>query len=47
MGNDGVHPSGGATGDFSAANLGKSGYALRTWVNFLAYRQVYFKVLHP
>ncbi len=42
---DGVHPTGGASQDYSEANLGKSGYALRNWLNFLAFREVYFKVL--
>lgn len=42
---DGVHPSGGATEDYSEENLQKSGYALRNWVNFQMYRQIYFKVL--
>ena len=43
--NDGVHPSGGASQDYSEANLKKSGYALRNWLSFLMYREVYFKVL--
>ncbi|MFI5380381.1 MAG: SGNH/GDSL hydrolase family protein [Tepidisphaerales bacterium] len=42
---DGVHPSGGATQDYSDANLRKSGYAVRNWVNFLMFREVYFRVL--
>ncbi|MBM4030626.1 MAG: hypothetical protein FJ291_02450 [Planctomycetes bacterium] len=42
---DGVHPSAGRFDDFSPANLKASGYALRTWLNFLAFRQVYFHVL--
>ncbi len=44
---DGVHPSGGKTQDYSPENLKTCGYALRNWVNFLALRQVYFRVLHP
>lgn len=44
---DGIHPSGGATQDYSEENLKKSGYALRNWLNFQMYRQVYFKVLAP
>jgi lysophospholipase L1-like esterase len=44
---DGVHPSGGDTHVFSKENLAKSGYALRNYVSFLGYREVYFKVLHP
>ncbi len=42
---DGVHPSGGKSNDYSEANLNVCGYALRNWVNFLVYRQVYFRVL--
>lgn len=44
---DGVHPSGGETNDYSEANLNTCGYALRNWVNFLVYRQLYFRVLAP
>jgi lysophospholipase L1-like esterase len=44
---DGVHPSGGGSQDMSKENLAKSGYALRNYVTFLVYREVYFKVLHP
>ncbi len=39
-------PSAGRIDDFRSANLKKSGQALRTWSNFLVYRQVYFYVLH-
>lgn len=42
---DGIHPTGGKVNDFSEENLRNSGYALRTWVNFLIYRELYFKVL--
>ncbi len=42
---DGVHPSAGKTHDYSEENLMNSGYALRNWVNFLVYREVYFRVL--
>ena len=42
---DGVHPSGGDTANFSDENLAKSGYALRNFVSFMAYREVYFRVL--
>lgn len=42
---DGIHPSGGDTANFHEANLRDSGYALRTWLNFQMYRQVYFRVL--
>jgi lysophospholipase L1-like esterase len=44
---DGVHPSGGKNADFSEGNLKKSGYALRNYVTFMKFREVYFKVLHP
>lgn len=44
---DGVHPTGGAVGDLSEANLAISGYALRNQLNLLAYREVYFQVLAP
>jgi len=44
---DGVHPSGGKTNDYSEENLNDCGYALRNWVNFLVYRQLYFHVLAP
>ena len=42
---DGVHPSAGKTNVYSAENLQSDGYALRNWVNFLAFREVYFRVL--
>lgn len=41
---DGVHPSGGKTNVYDEANLKASGYALRNWVNFQAFRQLYFGV---
>ncbi len=44
---DGVHPSGGETNDYTPENLRVCGYALRNWLSFLALRQVYFRVLHP
>jgi lysophospholipase L1-like esterase len=44
---DGVHPFGGETQNFSDENLKKSGYALRNYVTFLKLREVYFRVLHP
>lgn len=44
---DGVHPSGGRTNDYSPENLRSCGYALRNWLNFLAVREVHFRVLHP
>jgi lysophospholipase L1-like esterase len=43
---DGVHPTAGETNVYSAENLNNSGYALRNWLNFLAVREVYFRVLH-
>src|SRR5687768_13642457 len=42
---DGVHPSAGKTQIMTEENLKESGYALRTWVNFLAVREVYFRVI--
>ncbi|NQT93058.1 MAG: SGNH/GDSL hydrolase family protein [Lentisphaerae bacterium] len=42
---DGVHPSGGKVIDYSEENLKESGYALRTWLNFLMFRQIYFRIL--
>jgi len=43
---DGVHPSGGDNHVYTEDNLRKSGYALRNWVNFLMYREIYFKVFN-
>jgi hypothetical protein len=43
--NDGVHPTAGETQNYSEENLKKSGYALRNWLSFKMYRQVYFNVL--
>ena len=37
--------SGGKSNDYSHSNLQNCGYALRNWVNFLVYRQLYFRVL--
>jgi lysophospholipase L1-like esterase len=42
---DGVHPSAGKTNVYSADNLKDDGYALRNWVTFLKFREVYFHVL--
>ncbi|NQU24551.1 MAG: SGNH/GDSL hydrolase family protein [Candidatus Nealsonbacteria bacterium] len=42
---DGVHPSGGKTNVYTDENLKTCGYALRNWVNFLAVREVYFRVV--
>ena len=41
---DGVHPSGGKSNIYNEENLKNCGYALRNWVNFLVYRQLYFRV---
>lgn len=43
---DGVHPTGGKTNVYTKENLKNSGYALRNWLNFLALREVYFRVRH-
>jgi lysophospholipase L1-like esterase len=42
---DGVHPSANKTNVYSADNLQNDGYALRNWVTFLKFREVYFQVL--
>ncbi len=42
---DGVHPTGGRTNVYTEANMKNCGYALRNWVNFLAVRELYFRVL--
>ena len=42
---DGVHPTGGKTNDYSADNLKICGYALRNWMNFMAVRELVFRVL--
>jgi lysophospholipase L1-like esterase len=39
---DGVHPSGGKSNIYDETNLKDCGDALRNWVNFLTYRQLYF-----
>ncbi len=44
---DGVHPTGGETHIYTEENLKNCGYALRNWLQFLAVRQVYYRVLHP
>ncbi|WP_182864741.1 GDSL-type esterase/lipase family protein [Rhodopirellula sp. JC639] len=41
---DGVHPSGGESNNYSEENLKQCGYALRNWINFLVYRQLYFRI---
>lgn len=42
---DGVHPTGGASNVYTEDNMRVCGYALRNWVNFVVYRQLYFRVL--
>jgi lysophospholipase L1-like esterase len=44
---DGVHPTGGETNVYTPENVRNCGYALRNWLNFLAVREVYFRVLYP
>jgi len=44
---DGVHPSGGKSNVYTDENMKVCGYALRNWVNFLAVREVYFRVIAP
>jgi lysophospholipase L1-like esterase len=44
---DGVHPTAGKTNVYTLENRKNCGYALRNWLNFLAVREVYFRVLHP
>lgn len=43
----GDQSSGGKSNDYSPENLQNCGYALRNWVKFLVYRQMYFQVLAP
>lgn len=43
---DGVHPTAGKTNIYTKDNLKNCGYALRNWLNFLAVREVYFRVVH-
>ena len=45
IGRDGVHPTAGKTNVYSEENLKISGYALRNWLNFRMFREVYFRVL--
>ncbi len=49
MHSDGVHPSNntGKSHILNEENMKQNGYALRTWVNFLMFREIYFKVLEP
>jgi lysophospholipase L1-like esterase len=42
---DGLHPSGGQANVYTEENMKLCGYALRNWVNFLALRELYFRVL--
>lgn len=43
---DGVHPTGGKTNVYTEDNMKQCGYALRNWVNFIVFRQLYFRVLN-
>ena len=45
IGDDGVHPSPGQINVYTEENMKVCGYALRNWVNFLAMRELYFRVL--
>lgn len=47
IGKDGVHPgnTGGKHTDFSKENTKVNGYALRSWLNFLMFRELYFRIL--
>jgi hypothetical protein len=45
--NDGVHPTADKTNEYSAENLKVDGYALRNWVTFLKFREVYFALHKP
>ncbi len=47
MHKDGIHPSNntGKAQIFTEENMKQSGYALRTWLNFLMFREIYFKIL--
>jgi parallel beta-helix repeat protein len=44
---DGVHPSGGKSNEYTEDNMKNCGYALRNWLNFLALRQLQFRVYQP
>ena len=39
-----LHPSGGKENVYTEENMKDHGYALRNWVNFLAVRELYFRV---
>jgi len=43
---DGVHPTSGDTSNFSEENLKVNGNAVRTWSNFLMFRELYFRILN-
>lgn len=47
IGEDGVHPSGGQNNVFTPENLATCGFAVRNFVTFLKYRELFFRVLHP
>ncbi len=44
---DGVHPSNPSkqSADLSEANINSNGYPLRTWMNFMMFREVYLKIM--
>ena len=44
---DGVHPTSIKMDNFSEENLKNAGFALRNWVNFLMFREIYFRILSP
>jgi hypothetical protein len=39
-----VHPCGGKNNVYTDENMKVCGYALRNWVDFIAVREVYFRV---
>jgi len=39
--------SGGKTNVYTEENMKTCGYALRNWIDFLAVREVYFRVIAP
>jgi len=44
---DGIHPTAGESNVYTEENMKNNGYALRNWINFLAVREVYFRVIEP
>lgn len=47
IGEDGVHPTSGQNHVLTPENFAKSGFAVRNYVTFLKFREVYFMVMHP